>query len=169
MDVNELVLTAARASLLYFFLLFIVRLLGKREVGNITAFDLIVAFMLGEVTDEIIFGDVSLAKGFLAIGVVALWHLANSWGSYKSEFIDRLTGSKATLLVEHGQIDQKGLAKERMSEEELWSALRLQGIEDITQIKSAMLEPHGQVSVIKEEWAEPIQKRDLPEATEKAA
>lgn len=169
MDINELVLTAARASVLYFFLLFVVRILGKREVGNITAFDLIVAFMLGEVTDEIIFGDVSMTKGFLAIGVVAAWHIANSWASYRSRFIERLTGSEATPLIEHGQINRKGLAKERMSEDEVMAALRLQGIDDIAQVKKAMLESNGQVSVIREDWAEPIQKRDLHGAREKAA
>lgn len=161
MDPADLLLTAARASFLYFLLLFVVRTLGKREVGNITAFDLIVAFMLGEVADEIIFGDVTIAQGAVAIGTVAVWELANSWSSFKSPLIDRLTGSQPTVLVEHGRLNWEGMQWERMNEEELWSALRLRGVDDLAEVKRATLEPNGQVSVIKERWAEPVQKGDL--------
>lgn len=89
MDPQDLMLTALRASLIYFFLLFVVRILGKREVGNTSAFDLIVALMLGEVVDEAIYGDVSMAKGMLAIGVIAVWHLINSWASYRNKTVQR--------------------------------------------------------------------------------
>jgi uncharacterized membrane protein YcaP (DUF421 family) len=63
MDANELIFTALRTSLVYFFLLFVVRVLGKREIGNTSAFDLIVALILGEVVDEIIYGDVTILQG----------------------------------------------------------------------------------------------------------
>ncbi|HSK87146.1 MAG TPA: hypothetical protein VK880_02240, partial [Anaerolineales bacterium] len=81
MDVNELLLTALRATFVYFFLLLVVRVLGKREVGATSAFDLIVALILGEVVDEIIYGDVTMLQGVIAIVVVAIWHLVNSWAS----------------------------------------------------------------------------------------
>jgi uncharacterized membrane protein YcaP (DUF421 family) len=161
LDPTDLLQTAGRTTLVYFFILFVIRLLGKREVGSISAFDFIVALMLGEVVDEISYGDVTLAKGFVVIAVIAAWHLANSWGSYKWRFLDRLTGAKPTPLVEHGQIKREALARERMNEEELWSTLRLQGIDDLKEVKKATLEPNGQVSVLKEDWAEPLQKSDL--------
>src|SRR5512138_2696684 len=99
MDVNELLYTALRASFVYLFLLLIVRVLGKREIGSTSAFDLVVALILGEVVDEIIYGDVTILQGVVAIVVVALWHLLNSWASFKSKFIDRLTGAPPTVLV----------------------------------------------------------------------
>ncbi len=52
MDTNELLFTALRATFVYFFLLLVVRVLGKREIGATSAFDLIVALILGEVVDE---------------------------------------------------------------------------------------------------------------------
>jgi uncharacterized membrane protein YcaP (DUF421 family) len=107
MDPQDLLITALRASIIYFFLLLIIRLLGKRSIGNFGAFDLIVALMLGEVVDEAIYGDVTMLKAGLVILVIAAWTIS--------------TKSKATL------------------------------------------EPKGQISVLKEEWAEPIQKKDLPE------
>ena len=161
MDPQDLLLTALRASLIYFFLLFIVRVLGKREVGGATAFDLIVALMLGEVVDEAIYGDVSMAKGALAIGVIAFWHFANSWGSYKSMLIHRITGAEPTVIVENGKIKEDALAKERMHPEEVFAEMRLKEIDDISEVKLATLEPSGQVSILQEEWAKAVQKEDV--------
>jgi uncharacterized membrane protein YcaP (DUF421 family) len=161
MDVDELLLTAFRASFVYFFLLLVVRVLGKREVGATSAFDLIVALILGELTGEIIYGDVTILQGMIAIVVVAIWHLLNSWASYKSSFIDKLTGASPTVMVKNGQIQRKNLEKERLNEEELFSELRLMGVEDAKEVKQATLEPNGKISVILEEWAKPVQYQDL--------
>jgi len=163
MDAIELVFTALRASFVYFFLLLVVRVLGKREIGNTSAFDLIVALILGEVVDEIIYGDVSMLQGVVAIVVVAIWHLVNSWASFKSQTIDRLTGAPPTVMVKNGEIQRKNLAKERLNEEELFSELRLMGVEKIEEVKQATLEPSGTISVLLEEWAKPVQRQDLSE------
>lgn len=162
-DVMELLYTALRASFVYVFLLIIVRLLGKREIGNTTAFDLIVALILGEVVDEIIYGDVTMLQGVVAIGVTALWHLVNSWASFKSAFIDKLTGASPTVMVKNGQVQRKNLAKERLNEEELLSELRMMGVDDIKEVKQATLEPNGKISVLQEDWAKPVQRQDLTE------
>ncbi|RPJ18542.1 MAG: DUF421 domain-containing protein [Chloroflexi bacterium] len=167
MDVTELLLTALRATFVYFFLLLVVRVLGKREVGATSAFDLIVALILGEVVDEIIYGDVTILQGVIAILVVALWHLVNSWASFKSQFIDNLTGASPTVVVRNGQIQRKNLAKERLNEEELFSELRMMGVEDPKEVKQATLEPNGKISVLLEEWAKPVQYRDLSESKPK--
>jgi len=162
-DANTLIFTALRASLVYFFLLLVVRVLGKREIGNTSAFDLIVALILGEVVDEIIYGDVTILQGMIAIVVVAIWHLVNSWASFKSEFIDKLTGAPPTLMVKSGEIQHKNLAKERLNEDELFSELRMIGVEDVKEVKQATLEPNGTISVLLEEWAKPVQRQDLAE------
>jgi uncharacterized membrane protein YcaP (DUF421 family) len=169
MDYTDLLITAGRATAVYFFFLFVVRLLGKREIGNLSAFDLIVALMMGEVVDEIIYGDVTMLKGFLAVGVVAAWHFINSWASFRSKFIDKLTESEAVVLVDNGQINYEMLARERISETELWSQLRLQGVAELSEIKQAMLEPDGAISVLKQDWAQPLQKRDLQKLLDRAA
>ena len=162
-DLNELLYTALRASFVYFFLLLVVRVLGKREIGNTSAFDLIVALILGEVVDEIIYGDVTILQGVVAIVVVAIWHLVNSWASFKSQIIDKITGAPPTIIVKNGQIQHKNLAKERLSEEELLSELRMMGVEDVKEVKQATLEPNGKVSVLQEDWAKPVQRQDLTE------
>lgn len=162
-DINELLLIALRASFVYFYLLVIVRILGKREIGPASAFDLLVALMLGDVVDEVVYGDVTIVQGAVAMAVIGIWHLVNSYASFKSKAIDNLTGAPPTVLVKNGRIQHKELAKERLNENELWSGLRMMDVDDIKEVKQATLEPNGQISVLLEEWAKPAQKQDLPE------
>jgi uncharacterized membrane protein YcaP (DUF421 family) len=168
MDMNELYLTALRATLAYFYLLIIVRILGKREIGASSAFDLLVALMLGDVVDEVIYGDVAIMQGAVAIAIIGMWHLVNSWASFKSPLIDKLTGSPPTVLVKGGKIQHKALARERLNEEELFSGLRLMEVDDVKEVKQATLEPNGNISVLLEDWAKPVQKQDVSESAPKS-
>jgi uncharacterized membrane protein YcaP (DUF421 family) len=161
MDWQELGMTAARGLLVYVAMLVVIRVLGKRTVGNFTAFDLLVALMLGEVVDEIIYGDVSLAQGFTAIVVVAGAKYLTSWLTYFSHGMNRVLEGTPTELVKNGELVRKGLRQELMNEKEVMAALRLQGVADMREVKLAILEVDGQVSVIREEWAEPLQKSDV--------
>ena len=161
MDWQELGMTAARGLLVYVAMLIVIRLLGKRTVGNFTAFDLLVALMLGEVVDEIIYGDVSLAQGFTAILVVAAAKYVTAWMTCSSPKLSRLLEGKPTELVKNGEVVRSGLRKELLNEKEVMAALRLQGVADVREVKLALMEVDGVVSVIREEWAEPLQKSDV--------
>src|SRR5688572_21270943 len=104
MDAQELALTALRAVLVYTVMLVVIRALGKRTIGNFSAFDLLVALMLGEVVDEIIYGDVSMAQGMVAILALASVEYANSWLSYGSSTANRWLEGKPTALVVDGAL-----------------------------------------------------------------
>jgi uncharacterized membrane protein YcaP (DUF421 family) len=161
MEAHELLLTALRALLVYVVMLVVIRLLGKRTIGNFSAFDLLVALMLGEIVDEIIYGDVSLAQGFTAIFVLAAVEYANSWLSYGSATANRWLEGAPTPLVVEGRLQREGMRKERMHERDVMAELRLEGIDDLAKVKRATLETDGEVSVIRQSWAEPVQKGDL--------
>jgi uncharacterized membrane protein YcaP (DUF421 family) len=161
MDWQELGMTAARGLLVYAVMLVVIRVLGKRTIGNFTAFDLLVALMLGEVVDEIIYGDVTVAQGLVAIVVVAAAKYVTAWLTFLSEPLNKLFEGKPRELVKHGELVRDGMRAELMSELEVMAALRLQGVSDMREVKRAVLEVDGQVSVIKEEWAEPLRKRDV--------
>ena len=115
MDPHELMMTALRALGVYFLMLVVIRVLGKRTVGNFSAFDLLVALMLGEVVDEIIYGDVSIAQGLVAIGVVAAAQYGNEWLGYWDHGFDALLEGTPTTVVRNGVLDVKGMRAERMS------------------------------------------------------
>ena len=161
MDPHELMMTSLRALGVYVLMLFVIRILGKRTVGNFAAFDLLVALMLGEVADEIIYGDVSIAQGVVAIGVVAALQYGNSWLSYWDHGFDAILEGKPTPIVRSGELVEKGMRQEHMNEKAVMHELRLQGVDDIREVKLAMVETDGVVSVIKEDWAETVQKADL--------
>lgn len=162
MDWEQIGMTALRGLLVYVVMLFVIRVLGKRTIGNFTAFDLLVALMLGEVVDEIIYGDVSLAQGFTAIIVVAAAKYATAWLTYGSKRLSFVLEGKPAVIVRHGELQRDVLRSEMMNELEAMAALRLRGISDIREVKEAVMEVDGEVSVIKEEWAEPLRKGDVP-------
>jgi uncharacterized membrane protein YcaP (DUF421 family) len=161
MELQELLMTALRAVAVYVLMLVVIRLLGKRTVGNFTAFDLLVALMLGEVVDEMIYGDVTMLQGSVVIVVLGLCKSATSWLAYWDHGLDAVLEGTPTVIVRDGDMVPAGMKNERMNEKEVMSHLREQGIDDIREVKLAVVEQDGKVSVIKRDWAEPIQKADL--------
>jgi uncharacterized membrane protein YcaP (DUF421 family) len=142
-------------------MLIVIRALGKRTVGNFAAFDLLVALMLGEIVDEIIYGDVSFLQGMVAIAVIAAAESGNSWLTYWGHGFDTLLEGKPTVLVRDGRLEERGLRAERMSMKDLMGHLRSQGVQDVREVKMALLEDDGSVSVIRRRWAEPAQRADV--------
>lgn len=161
MDPNELMLTAARAFAVYVFMLVVIRALGKRTVGNFSAFDLLVALMLGEVVDEIIYGDVRFIQGAVAVIAIAALAYTDSWLAYFGHGFDTALEGKPTIVVRDGEFDRKGMRTERMNEPEVMAHLREEGIHDIRDVHLAIVETDGIVSVLKREWAEAPKKADL--------
>jgi uncharacterized membrane protein YcaP (DUF421 family) len=161
MDWQELGMTAVRGVLVYVVMLVVIRVLGKRTVGNFTAFDLLVALMLGEVVDEVIYGDVSIAQGLVAILVIALCKYLTAWLTYWDHGFNKILEGQPTEIVRNGEFVRKGLRSEMMNEQEVLAALRLNDISDMREVKLAIMEVDGQVSVIRQDWAEPLQKSDV--------
>jgi uncharacterized membrane protein YcaP (DUF421 family) len=161
MDPQELLLTFARAVGVYAVMLLVIRLLGKRTIGNFSAFDLLVALMLGEVVDEIIYGDVGIAQGLVAIVSIAALKYATSWLSYSSRAAARILEGEPTPVVADGKLQPKGMRQELMNEDEVRAALRLRSIDDPSEVKLAQVETDGEVSVLRQEWAQEAQKADV--------
>jgi uncharacterized membrane protein YcaP (DUF421 family) len=161
MDTAELLLTAARAVAVYALMLLVVRALGKRTVGNFSAFDLLVALMLGEVVDEIVFGDVRFLQGTVAIVTIAAVAYADSWLVYSNRRMEMLIEGRPTVVVRDGEFDRTGMRRERMNETDVLGHLRAQGIVDMREVHFAIVEHDGSVSILKQPWAEPAQKADV--------
>ena len=160
MDPQELVMTAARAFAVYVLMLVVIRALGKRTVGNFSAFDLLVALMLGEIVDEVIYGDVRFIQGTVAIVSIAALAYADSLLSY-SDRGSRVLEGVPTIVVRDGEFVRDGMRRERINEKEVLSHLRTQGIHDMREVHLAVVENDGSVSVLRYPWAEPAQKADV--------
>ena len=142
-------LTAARAVAVYVLMLIVIRALGKRTVGNFSAFDLLVALMLGEVVDEIIYGDVLFSQGAVAIAVIAGLAYADSWLAYFDHGMESVLEGTPTIIVRDGRFDRAGMRSERMTEKDVFAHLRCQGVHDLAEVHLAVLELDGSVSVLK--------------------
>ena len=161
MDVNELLMTAVRAFAVYALMLVVVRVLGKRTVGNFSAFDLIVALMLGEVVDEIIYADVRFIQGTVAIVALGAVAYADSLLSYWDHGMEAVLEGTPTVVVRDGEFVRRGMRLERMNEKDVLGALRTQGVRDMREVRLAAVEHDGTVSVIPFDWAQPAIKADV--------
>jgi uncharacterized membrane protein YcaP (DUF421 family) len=168
MDVNELLLTAARALAIYVLMLVVVRALGNRTVGNFSAFDLLVALMLGEVVDEIIYGDVRFIQGAVVMVTIGTIAYADSLLSYWDHGMEALLEGKPTLVVKNGALHRQGMRHERMNEKDVLGALRMQGVRDVREVQYAIVEHDGTVSVVPFDWAMPATKADVDKEMAKA-
>ena len=168
MDVQELLLTAGRAVAVYGLMLIVIRALGRRTVGNVSAFDLLVALMLGEVVDEIIYGDVRFLHGTVAIVTLGAVAYLDSALSYFDHGMEAVLEGKPVLVIKNGQFHRPGMRRERMNEKDVFAALRMHGIRDMREVQYAIVEHDGSVSVIQYEWAEPAIKADVDKAMAKA-
>jgi uncharacterized membrane protein YcaP (DUF421 family) len=155
---------AGRTSVVYLMMLVVIRLLGKRTVGNLTAFDMLIALIMGDLAGTAIYGDVSLWSATAAVTTLAALHYANSWLACERPRLARLLEGRPTVIVEHGRFVRTGLRRERMSEEEALAELRLEGVDDLQEVREARVETDGRVSVLREDWAEPVRRRDLTPA-----
>jgi uncharacterized membrane protein YcaP (DUF421 family) len=164
MDLQELALTSARAAAVYVLMLIVIRALGKRTVGNFSAFDLLIALMLGDLVDEIIYGDVRLLVGTIAIGTLAALAAVDEFGSYANRRVRTLIEGKPTVVVRDGELVRNGLRAERLSDQDVMAMLRLEGVQDVSDVKLATVETDGELSVLRQEWAEPATRADVDRA-----
>jgi uncharacterized membrane protein YcaP (DUF421 family) len=167
-DVQELLLTSGRAVAVYVLMLVVVRVLGKRTIGNFSAFDLLVALMLGEVVDEMIYGDVRFVQGTVAIVTIGAVAYLDSLLSFWNRGMESLVEGKPTLVVKRGELQRSGMRQERMSEHDVLGALRSRGVRDLREVEYAAVEHDGTVSVMPFDWAQSVTKADIDPEMAKA-
>ena len=158
---------AIRATISYVFLLILLRVSGKRTVGEGTPFDVVVALVLGDFPDDMIWGEVPVVQGFVAMGTVMLVHLAVVYASFRSIRFDRLVGSGPTVILRHGRREPAGLRAARMNDGDVDVVLRHHGGVPRSDVAEAALEQTGEVSVRRARGARPATRRDV--ADERAA
>jgi uncharacterized membrane protein YcaP (DUF421 family) len=147
--------TIARTAFIYLFLLVLLRLAGKRTMAQITIFDFLLLLLISEAVQQSMVGnDASLLGGVLAAITLVGMETLLSLTKLKNKAIDRLLEGEPVIIVENGKPIRSRMAKERVDDEEiLEAARRLQGIERMSQIKYAILEKSGGISIIPRDQA----------------
>lgn len=138
-----------RAVLVYGFLLLIFRLTGKRQVGQLAPFDLILLLVVSNaVQNSMNAGDNTVSAGLILVLTLVALNAAMGWLTFRSRKAERLVEGRAVVLVHNGKVVKSALEAEQITHEELMQAIRQQGLTDLDQVRVALLENNGQISVI---------------------
>ena len=141
---------AARTAIVYIVLLAGVRLAGKREIGQLTPFDLVVLLLISNAVQNAMTGpDTSVTGGVTAAASLLVINAAVAQVRMRSMRIRRWVEGVPIVLVAHGEIQFRNLLRERMTEDELMAALRQHEVSDVSCVELAMLEVDGTVTVIR--------------------
>lgn len=143
---------ALRTAVMYLYTLAVVRVMGKRGLGQLSPFELVIIVALGSaVGDPMFYTDVPLIHGLLVITAVVALQRALVHLTERNQTLERMIESVPVLLVSDGRIVDAALDQEDLSEAELLMALRQNGIEYLGEVRRAYLEPSGQLSVFRAE------------------
>jgi uncharacterized membrane protein YcaP (DUF421 family) len=146
---------AIRAIAVYLFLLVAIRIFGRRELGQLTAFDIIVLLTLSNMLQNAMIGnDNSLVGGLLGAGVLLTANLLLAHLVFRRRDIERLVEGDARILIRDGQLLSRALREELLTEQDLLSAVRREGLERFEDVHLAVSEPNGLISVIPRSRAE---------------
>ena len=138
-----------RSVVVYLFLLVAFRFTGKRQVGQLTPFDLVVLLIISNVVQNAVIGnDNSLGGGLIgAVAILALNYVVAEV-AYRSKRARRLLESQPTLLIHNGRVLHENLRRERITMDDLLAALRRAGVVEPAKTRFAVLEENGSISVI---------------------
>ena len=144
-----------RFMLIYFMITASMKLLGKRQIGQMQQSEFVTTLFLSELACFVVTdASIPLLFGILPVLLMLVLEVLISFGSVRFPLVKRSFDEVSSFLVRDGKIVQKELKNNRITIEELMSMLRLAGAEDMTAVRDAVLEPNGQLSIIRSDAME---------------
>jgi uncharacterized membrane protein YcaP (DUF421 family) len=138
-----------RGSIMYLGMLLLLRFILKREAGALSITDLLVVVLIADAAQNGMAGDYqSIPDGIFLVATIVFWALALNWLGFRFPSVQRLVHPPPLPLVRDGRLLRRNLAKELITEDELMSQLRLQGVSDLSEVAEAYMEGDGRISVI---------------------
>lgn len=155
-----MLITFIRAVILYIVVLVVMRLMGKREIGQLQPFELAIAIMIADLASvpmsEL---GIPITNGIIPILALLVMYMIISVLNMKSVNIRKIVSGQPSLLIYRGKIDEKVLKRERITVNELQERLRVDNIFNLADVEYAILETNGQVTVIQK----PEKRNLMPE------
>lgn len=141
--------TVIRVAIIYVFLLVALRLLGKREFGELSPVELVMLMLIPDiVAPGIVRDDFSLTTGIVAVSTVMLLVLVTSLLVHMNRRFEFTVHARPTVLVHQGVIYSESLNQERISAEEILAAARESGVESLQEVKWAILQSDGKIAIV---------------------
>lgn len=158
----EWVLIIIRSFLFIFILILITRLLGKKQISEITFFEYISGITIGSIAGEVIMGlDQNIIHGVVAIVIFGGITFLVDFITLKSKNFRDIVEGKGSVLIRDGKIMEENLKKEKYTLDDLSSLLRGRNVFNIAEVEFAVLEPTGDLSVLLKKEHRPVTAKDL--------
>lgn len=134
---------------MYFYLIFIIRIMGKREVGSLSIFDLAVYFTISDlITACIIDQNIPIYIGILSVAILCFLQKVIAFITMKNKKIRDFIDGKKAIIINNGEIDFEEMKRQKYTFDDLYSQIREKGLDSISLIRWAILENSGKLSVI---------------------
>jgi uncharacterized membrane protein YcaP (DUF421 family) len=138
-----------RATVVFFFILLVTRVIGRRQLGELEPFDLILLVVLGDLVQQgITQSDESVTGTLIVISTIALLSVLVSWLSFRVAPLRRLTEGEPIVLVQDGKPIERNMRRERITLEDVHEELRRSQIASVADVAWAILEDDGHISCI---------------------
>jgi uncharacterized membrane protein YcaP (DUF421 family) len=141
---------ALRAVVLYAFLIFLMRVLGRRELSSLSAVDLVLLIVLGDAIQQgLTQDDYSVTGAVIAVSTIGAMQVLTSYLTFKSRRARNILEGEPIVIVQDGKVIERNMSRERMTAEEIAEAMRVQQIGTFDEVAWAILESNGSISFIK--------------------
>lgn len=138
-----------RAAVAFAAILLLTRIVGRRELSSMEPFDIILLVLIGDLVQQgVTQSDDSVTGMIVVLSVIGLLTVGTSFLSFRVPWVRGALEGNPIVLVEHGQIIERNLRRERVTREELAAEARQQQIEDVDDIRFAVLETNGRISFV---------------------
>ena len=149
-----------RAAALFFFVWFVTRALGRKELSEMSSFELILLVVMGDLIQQGVTGDDrSVVGAMLAVSTMALLVMAFSYLSFGSNRARSILEGIPVLIVHDGRPLEEVLKIERLTEDEVRDAAREQGIGDLADVKVGVIEADGKFSFVNKDQSRPVEEQ----------
>jgi uncharacterized membrane protein YcaP (DUF421 family) len=137
---------------MYISLFILLRVVLKRQAGSLGMTDLLLITLIADASQNAMAGQyMSLSAGLVLVSTIIFWSYTFDWLSYKFPWFNRLTEPPPLALIRDGKLLRKNMRRELITEDELMSQLREQGLDDVGKVKKAFMESDGHISVVQQE------------------
>jgi uncharacterized membrane protein YcaP (DUF421 family) len=138
-----------RAAAVFIFIFVITRLIGKRELATLEPFDLILLVVLGDLVQQgVTQDDYSVTGALIVISTMALMTVGTSYLSFRFRPLRRVLDGEPVVLMENGRPIERNLRRERLTLDEVAEKARIEQVESLDDVRLAVLERSGDISII---------------------
>lgn len=141
-----------RAAFAFLFVLFVTRIVGRRELSSLQPFDLILLVMIGDLVQQgVTQNDMSITGIVLAAGTLAILTVLVSYGSFRFPRLRPILEGEPVIVLQNGEPIRRNLDRNRITVDEIRAAARLEGIARLEDVEWAVLETGGQISFVEKQ------------------